>query len=174
MNYTKTFEVGKKDNERFNFYSMRRKTIMMSSMVFVVIAFMVTLTQLTKGDLLINALLIAIGYGLAGILFFIAVNYILVKLRLSLVYRRGKVKPFKQDIILNESGIHAKTDHGSVHVTFDKILGVNETKHAFYIYINTEQVYVLSKDQMFGEKEFNEVRDILKAGISLDRLKLYA
>lgn len=174
MNYTNTFEVGKKDNERFNLYSMRKKTIMMSSMVFIVITFMVTLTQLTKGNYFINASLIGIVYGLAGILFFIGVNYIMIKLRLNLVYRRGKIKPFKQDIILNEGGIQAHTDSGSVHVTFDQICFVNETKHAFYIHINTEHVYVFPKDQMIGEKEIKVVRDIIKSGISHDRLRLYA
>ena len=172
MNYHKTFEVGKKDNERFNLFNMKGKTFRMSSMVFLVITFMVTLTQLTKGDQLIYALLKGAGYGILGILFFISVNYILVKYKLYLFYKKGNIKPFQQQIEMNESGISAKTESGSVHVTFDKIGGVRETKHAFYIFVNAEHVYVFPKNQMVGPEEFEAVRNIFKAGISSDRLKL--
>lgn len=173
MKYQKTFEIGKKDNERFNLFSMKRKTFRMSSMVFLMITFMVILTRLTKGSQMFYAVLIGVLYGIAGILFFLIVNYLLVKGRLYLFYKRGSIKPFKQQIEMNETGIYAKTENGSVHVTFDKIACVRETKHAFYIMITTELVYVFPKNQMIDE-EFKEVRDLFKAGISMDRLKLFA
>jgi hypothetical protein len=135
---------------------------------------MVALTQLTRGNQPGLAILNGIIYGVAGILFFLIVNYVFVKFRLYLFYKKGSIKPFQQQIEMNESGIHAKTENGSVHLTFDKIGGVHETKHAFYILVTTEHVYVFPKNQMIGEKEIREVRDIFKAGISLDRLKLYA
>jgi hypothetical protein len=172
MNYHKTFEVGKKDNERFNLFSMKRKTIRMSVMVFLMISFMVTLTQLTRDNQMIYALLAGIGYGIAGILFFVIMNLLLVKYRLYLFYKRGSIKPFRQQIEMNEKGIRAKTENGSVEVTFDQIGGVRETKHAFYILVTAEHVYVFPKNQMIGEEEFCEIRNIFKAGISADRLQL--
>lgn len=174
MVYHKTFDIGKKDNERYNLYSMKRKTIRMSSMVFLVITFMVALTQLTRGNQPSYAVLNGVAYGIAGILFFMMVNYLLVKFRLNLLYKRGSIKPFRQQIEMNEKGIHAKTENGSVHVNFDQIGGVKETKHAFYITVTPEHVYVFPKDQMSDEKEVRDVRDVFKAGISLNKLKLYA
>lgn len=174
MNYHKTFNIGKKDNERFNLYSMKRKTLRMSGMVFLVITFMVTLTQLTEGNRFSNSILNGAAYGIAGILVFVIANYMIVKLRLSLFYQKGKIKPFIQQIEMNEREIHAKTENGSVHVIFDQIGGVKETKHAFYITVSPEHVYVFPKDQMSDEKEIRDVRDIFKAGISLNKLKLYA
>lgn len=174
MDYHKSFEVGKKDNERFNLYSMKSKTIRMSSMVFLVITFMITLTQLTRGRQLLDAFLIGSGYGAAGILFFAAVNYLLVKLRLALFYKKGSMKPFQQQIELNDRGLHAKTENGSVQLTFDQIRGVRETKHAFYIFVTAEHVYVFPKDQMTGKEEYLEVRNILKTGIPMERMKLMA
>lgn len=174
MNYLKTFEVGIKDNERFNRFSMRRKTIRMSAMVFLMISFMITLTQLTRGVQLIFALLIGSCYGFAGILFFVSVNLLLVKYRLTLFYKRGCIKPFKQQIEMNERGIHAKTENGSVDVSFNQIGGVRETKHAFYILVTADHVYVFPKNQMTGEEEYCEIRTIFRAGISADRLQLQA
>lgn len=174
MDYHKSFEVGKKDNERFNLYSMKSKTIRMSSMVFLVITFMITLTQLTRGRQLFYAVLIGIGYGTAGIVFFVAFNYLVVKLKLTLFYRRGSMKPFQQLIDLNDRGLHAKTEQGSVHLTFDQIRGVRETKHAFYIFVTAEHVYVFPKNQMNGREEYSEVRNIFKDGIPMKRMKLLA
>ena len=174
MNYNKTFEVGKKDNERYNFYSMKRKTITMSMILFIVITVMVTLTQLTSGAGFIYASLIGIGLGLAGILFFIIVNFVLVKYKLYSFYKRGRIKPFKQHIVMNESGIHAKTENGFVDVAFDHIGGVQETKHAFYILVTPEHTYVFPKDQMKGETEFQTIRDIFRAKMAAGKLKLNA
>lgn len=172
MDYHKTFEIGKKDNERFNRYSMKSKILRMSSMVFLVITFMIMLTQLSRGRQWLDAVIIGIGYGAAGVLFFAIVNYLLVKLRLVLLYRRGSLKPFKQQIELNELGIHAKTENGSVHLTYDQIHGVRETKHAFYFFVTLEHVYVFPKVQMSGKDEYGELRRILKTGIPIERMKL--
>ncbi len=174
MNYNKTFQVGKKDNERYNFYSMKRKTITMSVIIFILITVMVTLTQLTSGTGFIYASLIAIGLGLAGILFFVIVNVVLVKLKLYRFYKNGTIKPFKQHIVMNESGIHAKTDSGFVDVAFDHIGGVQETKHAFYILITPVHTYVFPKDQMNGETEFQSIRNIFRANMAVGKLKLNA
>ncbi len=174
MNYNKTFQVGKKDNERYNFYSMKRKTFTMSIIVFIVITIMVTLTQLNSGTVFIYASLIGIGLGFVGILFFFIVNFVLVKYKLYSFYKNGRIKPFKQHIVMNESGIHAKTENGSVDVAFEHIGGVQETKHAFYILITPVHTYVFPKDQMKGEVEFRSVRDIFRANMAAGKLKLNA
>ncbi len=174
MDYNRTFEVGRKDNERYNFYSIRRKTLIMSVIVLIIITFSVTLVQLTKGNVLFQALFAGIGFGLSGIVFFIAVNYILVKYKLYILYKNGSIKTFRQDIILNDNGIHAKTERGSVDVPFLKIKEVTETKHAFYIAITAEHVYVFPKDQMKGEKEYQEIRHVFRQGMAADNLKLLA
>ena len=172
MSYNKTFEVGKKDNERYNFYCIKRKTIIMSIMVFVIITISVTLVRLTKGNLLLQASLAGIAFGLAGIVFFIAVNYILVKYKLYFLYKNGSIKTFRQEIIMNDSGIHAKTERGSVDVPYPQIKGVTETKHAFYISITAEHVYVFPKNQMNGEAEYMEIRNEFRQGMAKDKLKL--
>lgn len=172
MNYSTTFQVGKKDNERFNLYSIRRKTIIMSMIVFVVITVMVTLVQRNNGTIFIYASLIGMGLGLAGIIFFIVVNYAIIKYNLYNFYKRGRIKPFRQNIVMNESGIHAKTENGSVDVPFNHIGSIHETKHAFYIFITSEHTYVFPKDQMKGETEFQMVRSIFKANMPSDKLKL--
>lgn len=172
MNYHKTFEVGMKENERFNLFSIRRKTFQMCSMVFLMISFIVTLTQLTRGNRFICSLLIGSGYGIAGILFFIIANLLLIKYRLHLFYKKGKIKPFVQQIEMNEKGIHAITENGFAQVVFDQINGVRETKHAFYIFVTAEHVYVFPKNQMIGKEEFCEIRNIFRAGISADQLQL--
>lgn len=174
MNYQKTFEIGKKDNERFNSYSMKRKTLQMSSMVFLVITFMVTLTQLTKGNQLLNATIYGVAYGIAGILFFVITNLLLIKFKLYRIYKKGSIKPFKQQIEMNEKGIHAKTENGSTFIAFNQIGRIHETKHAFYLHINMELVYVFPKKQMSGEEEIKKIRSIFKESISMDRLRLLA
>lgn len=173
MNYSKTFEVGKKDNERYNLYSVKRKTMMMSFMVFIITMVMVTFVQRTRGNTYYYALLIGIGFGTAGILFFIVTNLLVIKYKLHIFYKRGKIKSFKQQIVMDNIGIQARTENGSVHVPFDRISGVNETKHAFYIYVTMDHVYVFPKDQMNGKTEFDEVRNILRAGLPSDKLKLF-
>jgi hypothetical protein len=172
MNYSTTFQVGKKDNERYNLYSMKRKTIIMSMMVFVVITGMVTVVQLNSGIIFNYALLIGIGLGLAGIIFFIVVNFAFVKYNLYSFYKNGRIKPFKQNILMNEEGLHATTENGSVDIPFQQIGGVDETKHAFYISITKEHTYVFPKDQMKGEIEFQTVRNILRANMPGVKLKL--
>lgn len=174
MSYNKTFEVGKKDNERYNFYCIQRKTIIMSIMVFIIIVFSVTLVQLTKRNLFLEASLAGIAFGLAGIIFFITVNYLIVKYKLYILYKNGSIKTFRQEIILDDSGIHAKTERGSVDVFYSQIKGLTETRHAFYISITTEHVYVFPKDQMNGETEYQEIRNEFRQGMAKNKLKLLA
>lgn len=172
MNYIKTFQVGKKDNERFNLYSIKRNTITISVIVFIIIVIMVTLIQINSGNIFIYASLIGIGLGLAGLLFFILVNFAFVKYKLYSFYNSGKIKPFKQHIVMNESGIHAKTENGSVDVPYNHIGSVHETKHAFYIFITIEHAYVFPKDQMKDKIEYQTVRSIFRANMPTDKLKL--
>lgn len=173
MNYSTTFQVGKKDNERYNLNSIKRKIITMSMIVFIAITIMVTIVQLNSGNILFNALLIGTGLGLAGIVFFTIVNIAFVKYNIYSFYKNGRIKPFKQNIVLDESGIHASTKAGSVDVLFEHIRGVHETKHAFYINITPEHTYVFPKDQMKGETEFQTVRGIFSAYMKADKLKLW-
>lgn len=174
MNYNKTFEVGKKDNERYNFYSMKSKTITMSMIVFVLITVLITLTQLTRKIALSEALSKGLLLGFVGVVFFVIVNFVLVKYKLYSFYKRGRIKPFKQHIVMNESGIHAKTENGFADITFDCIGGVQETKHAFYILVTPEHTYVFPKDQMKGETEFQTIREIFQANMAAGKLKLNA
>lgn len=146
----------------------------MSIIVLIIITVSVTLVQLTKGNTFLQALLSGMGFGLTGIVFFIAVNYILVKYKLYILYKKGSIKAFHQDIIMNDNGIHAKTERGSVEVPYPKIMGVTETKHAFYISITDEHVYVFPKNQMNGETEYQEIRNEFRQGMTTDKLKLLA
>ncbi len=172
MNYSRTFQVGKKENERYNLYSIKRKTLIMSMIVFIAITIMVTFEQLKSNNTVFFALLTGIGLGLAGIVFFNLVNIFLIKYKLYSSYKSGKIKAFKQHIMMNESGIHAKTDHGSVDVPFHQISGVQETRQAYYIFITTGQTYVYPKDQMKGETEFQKVRSVFKENIPVGKLRL--
>jgi hypothetical protein len=172
MNYSKTFQVGRKDNERYNLYSMKNKTMIMGMIVFFTIAVMVTLVQVKSRIIILYALLIGTGLGLVGIVLFIAANLAIVKYKLFSAYKSGKIKPFKQHIVMNESGVHAKTENGTIDVPFKHIVGVQETKQAYYIYITAEHTYVFPKDQMKGETEFQKVRSIFKANMPSGKLKL--
>jgi hypothetical protein len=140
--------------------------------VFVVITVIVTMVQLNSGIIFNDASLIGIGLGLTGIIFFIVVNLAFVKYNLYSFYKNGRIKPFKQNILMNGEGLHATTENGSVDIPFQHIGGVNETKHAFYFFITKEHTYVFPKDQMKGELEFQTVRKILRANMPEVKLKL--
>ena len=85
------FTITKKDNLRYNFYSMRKKLISTSILVFVIIGAMVGLLRYGQGYSLSSAVLKALVTAVAGTAVLLGINVVTTILRMNSFYKQKKL-----------------------------------------------------------------------------------
>lgn len=165
MEFTKVFHIGKKDNFRFNLHLVLRKHIITSAVLFAAMFLIVALfsyfSPATHGDLG-GALLKGLLFALVGLLLWnIYILVVKIYLRLNSMYKKGVLHDFKQEIRLDSKGITATTQAGTNTSPYKLVLHSDETKSAFYIFMNQTFAYTLPKSQMTPE-DIETVRSILQ------------
>ena len=85
--------------------------------------------------------------------------------------RMGK-DSYQQKVLIDVFGIHVIADGNKSRLGFEKVMEVRENRHAFYIYLNPIQAWILPKDQMEDvEGESRQIREIFDQVIESRRLK---
>ena len=87
--------------------------------------------------------------------------------------RRKGLKSYVQQTRIDGFGIHVTVGKETTRQGFDKILRVQETASAFYIYLTENDAWLLPKDQMEDkEAEIRTIREIFSKVVAPSRLKL--
>ena len=166
------FTITKKDNLRYNFYSMRKKLISTSILVFVIIGAMVGLLRYGQGYSLSSAVLKALVTAVAGTAVLLGINVVTTILRMNSFYKQKKLTDFTVTFTADESGIHAVSTRGNADLDWNRIVAVHETRKAFYIFITDSYANVMPKDQSTDEKAFEALRKLLVKHVDKNRLKI--
>ena len=172
MSFTRHFKITKKDNLRFNFFLMKKKLVATSVTVFVIIAAMVGLIRYAQGVPLGEAVLRALLLGLAGTALLIAVNAVTTILRLNSFYRQKKLLEFSVDFTVDAEGIHARSERGDSDLPWNRITYIQETRHAFYIFLTDTHANVMPKDQLKSDADVDALRALFQKHLDASHLKV--
>ena len=166
------FTITQKDNLRYNFFSMRKKLLSTSLLVFVIIGAMVGFLRYGQGYGLSSSLVNALLTATAGTAVLLTVNAVATVLRMNNFYKQKKLTDFTVTFTADQSGIHAVSDRGNSDLEWGRIVAVRETRKAFYIFLTDSYANVMPKDQSTGEQEFAVLRKLLYAHVDKSRLKI--
>ena len=168
------FTITKKDNLRYNFYSMRKKLLSTSLLVFVIIGAMIGFLRYGQGYGVTSSLVNALITAVVGTALLLAINIVATVLRMNSFYKQKKLSDFSVTFTADDTGIHAVSDRGNADLEWNRIVAVRETRSAFYIFITDSYANVMPKDQSTGEQEFDKLRKLLYKHVPNNRLKIKA
>lgn len=166
------FTITKKDNLRYNFFSMRKKLISTSILVFVIIGAMVGLLRYGQGYGIQAAVLNGLLMAVSGTAILLVINVVATILRINSFYQQKKLTDFSVTFTADKTGIHAISDRGNADLEWNRIVAVRETRNAFYIFITDSYANVMPKDQSTGEESFALLRKLLYQHVDKNRLKI--
>lgn len=87
--------------------------------------------------------------------------------------RRNGREQYVQQTRIDGFGVHVSVDDKSAKVGFDKLVRVQETKDAFYLFITDNEAWILPKAQMENRgEECRTIREIFSRVVAPTRLKL--
>lgn len=90
----------------------------------------------------------------------------------KLMRRNGRER-YVQQTRIDGFGVHVTVEGESAKLGFDKLLRVQETKDAFYLFVTDNNAWILPKSQMDDrEGECRAIRDIFTRVVAPARLKL--
>ena len=87
--------------------------------------------------------------------------------------RRSGRESYIQETEINGFGVHVTVGKDRAKLGFDKLLRVQETRGAFYVYISDHQAWILPKAQMEDrDAECAQLRQIFQTVVERGRLRL--
>lgn len=90
----------------------------------------------------------------------------------KLMRKRGR-ESYVQQTKIDGFGVHVTVDGESAKVGFDKLVRVQETRDAFYLFITDTEAWLLPKAQMDNvDEECRTIREIFSKVVAPMRLKL--
>ena len=172
MEYKGHFTISKKDNIDFNFLLMKNRLIRSTVIVFIVIVMLVTLLNYAlKAMPLQGALLQGLLMGGIGIVLMLAINIGSMYTRINAMYRKNQIQDFTFDVVVDKNGFHAKSNRGDSDIPWERILSLQETKNAFYVFITENNANVLPKSQMQLPADAARIRQIAEKFLPANRCK---
>lgn len=172
MQYTGHFTITKKDNLDFNFLLMKKRLILSSALVFVIIVAVVTLIRYQYYFMFVESLLQGLLMGVIGLVLMFGINVGSMYSRLNAMYKKRQITDFSFDVTVDESGFHAASERGNSDIPWARILQAKETGRAFYIFITENNANVLPKAQMQLPADADALRAIIKAYLEPGKCKL--
>ena len=175
MNYKRTFTIGKKDIWRFYTMLALKKWGKLAVLMGLVGALTVQLYApvLRLPDSIILRILASVAG--AVLVTGLIVLYLVIYSRSKVLerLRRNGTESYEQEVEINGFGFYVQAHGKQSKVGFDKLLKVQETANAFYVYMTLIQAWILPKDQMEnGEEEFRQLRTFFSTVMESKRLKL--
>lgn len=173
MQFQGVFKIGRKENIRYNLFVSQTRLIVMTVVVFVLIAVMLGVTDFARTRSLSDTLLFALPLAFGGSVLFIVLNAVMLIFRVNKSYKEKTAYEFTQDITIDESGVHATSERGSALLEWNRVEKVREAGHAFYLFLSKTQAYVLPKYQLTNrDEDAAQIRALLRQHLDPKCLKL--
>lgn len=175
MNYKWDFVIGVQETRDF-YLGLSLRSWMKGFLGFGIVAALVTvmyweLLALPGGRYL--EILAAAGAALAVIAFAVLSLYIATTRRVKGDFRRSGKENYVQHTEIDGFGIRVTVQDRQGKVSFDKLMKVEETGKAFYLYLAANQAWILPKQQMENQAEVcASLRQLFSSVIESRRLKL--
>lgn len=173
MQFHGVFKIGRKENIHYNLFVSQSRLILMTVLVFVLIALMLGVTNYGQTRSLPDTLLFALPMALAGSLLFIVINGVMMIFRINKNYKNKTAYDFTQDITIDEEGVHAASERGDALLRWKNIELVRESGKTFYLFMSKTQAYVLPKYQLEDpEADAAKIRALLRKHLDAKILKI--
>ena len=118
-------------------------------------------------------ILAAVGTGLAVLITATLSMVLTTTLRVRKDFRRSGRESYVQHTRIDGFGVHVTVDRREARLGFDKLMKVEETGKAFYLYLAANQAWILPKAQMEDPvSESAALRQLFSAVVESRRLKL--
>ena len=119
----------------------------------------------------------ALPLALAGALLFYSLVNMTLKTMLTRqvrqLYEKGERKPYQQQLTLDGFGLTARSGKKSRRFDYDKLFRADETDGYFFLYVQADLAYTLSKAQLEQPKEDCAlIREILRTFVVSKKLHL--
>ena len=158
MEYQSTFSITRQETLRFTMYQMRR-TYLKMILVFGVLGAITC--WFTVGEYRSEPLYVAAAMALT---FLVVVLASLLGHALIARLRVRRVQSYQQEIKITPTGIRVRSQGRERRSSFDKLLDIRETRHAFYLYTDPNNAWIIPKAQMKDrEVECAQLRRIFDA-----------
>lgn len=117
--------------------------------------------------------LAAAGAGLTVVAAAMLSMYVATTRRVKRDFRRSGRDSYVQHTRIDGFGVHVAVDNREARLGFDKLMRVEETGKAFYLYLAANQAWILPKDQMEDPAaESAALRQLFSTVVESRRLKL--
>lgn len=118
-------------------------------------------------------ILITVGAALAVMALVTLVLALSTRSKVTRETRRSGRERYVQHTLIDGFGVHVTAEGREARLGFDKLMKVEETKNAFYLYLTDNQAWILPKNQMEDQaQECKALRAIFSTVIESKRLKL--
>ena len=171
MTFSGTFNITKRDNIYYNHFRMQKKLFGIAVLTFVILTVMISLVRYSLGVSIENSLASALLIAAAGVVLIISVNIVSACLRVNNLYRQGRMSDFTVHYVVDQSGIHAKSERGDTDFEWNQILFAKETRHAFYLVAGENRAVVIPKKQIQNDGECNALRALFRKYIAAGQVK---
>ena len=175
MRYSRNFTIHRKDTLRF-YQSLALRRWCKGILVFAVIGALVAKLYLDWLGFTLDTFSTALVMLLCAILTAVLITLgTILRTRQSVTaaMRKKGRETYVQETRIDGFGVHVTVEKNSANLSFDKILRVQETNSAFYIFLTENDAWLLPKSQMEdGETESRTIREIFSKVVAPGRLKL--
>ena len=173
MQFHGVFKIGRKENIQYNLFVSQTRLIIMTVVVFVLIALMLGVTNYAQIHSLPDTLLFSLALALGGSVLFIVLNVVMLIFRINKSYKEKKAYDFTQDITIDKEGVHASSERGGALLKWKNIEKVRESGRSFYLFLSKTQAYVLPKYQLENpEADAAQIRELFRKHLDASILKL--
>lgn len=172
MSFSGKFTITKQDNIQYNYFRMQRKLTGLAAMTFVILALLIALIRYGQGVSIQSAVLGALAVAAGGAALLIGFQMLSVVFRVNGLYKKGTMSDFTVHYVVDQTGIHAKSERGDADYAWKQILLARETRHAFYLIAGKDRAVVVPKGQLAGEKELNALRALFRKYVAAGRAQV--
>ena len=175
MRYSRDFTITRKDTLRF-YQALALRRWCKGILAFAVVGALVAKLYLDflgfSLDTVGTAIVMAICALLTAALIALGTT-LRTRNSVSAAMRKNGRETYVQETRIDGFGVHVTVDKNSAKLSFDKILRVQETKTAFYVFLTENDAWIFPKSQMENaEEECRTIREIFSKVVAPSRLKL--
>ena len=147
--------IDEKEFKRFQkFYLNKFKSSLVPKMIIALLAFIALYINIIRGNTNIVILVIAF------LIIYPILFTFFIDLQIKKMYRSNKkINMLEEVITFYDDNFTSKSIHNYCTVNYEDIYKVCETKNNFYIFISSNQAFILAKDSL---KDVDKFRDFIK------------
>ncbi len=159
--YRGIFRIGEAETLRYNLHRAKWRIVTLGACFGIFLFVLLLLFFRSQGLSWLLGAVSALPISIAVGLFAAYLRIYLLRQKIAKAYLTGSVRPFVQNISLNDHGISVLSGGVRTAHSWGELLRRQENGYAFYLYFPARQTYFLPKAQMDGEDAIRLVRSIL-------------